>query len=486
MWFRRDLRLDDNPALLAALRRYECLLPLYIHAPQEEAPWAPGAASNWWLHHSLTALDHSLRARGSRLLIMQGGSLDCLHRLMAAHGHIDAVLWNRCYEPAAIARDSHVKQQLRAAGMRCASHNSSLLFEPWEVKTSAEQPFKVFTAYWRRCQARLADIPPPQLAPEQLPPVALPTPALSSLAEQPLDALGLLPRIGWDVAFATHWQPGAAGAQQQLHRFLDQAVADYPEARDHPGSVGTSRLSPHLHFGDIGPRQILAAIRALDHDSQATDAFVRQLGWREFSVQLLYHFPQTDLAPLNPLFAEFPWRDPAPSDLLQAWQQGHTGIPLVDAGMRELWHSGWMHNRVRMVVASFLTKNLRLPWQSGARWFWDTLLDANLANNTQGWQWTAGCGADAAPYFRIFNPARQGERFDPAGDYVRHWCPELARLPQRYLHQPWTAPVAALQQFGVRLGGNYPQPIIDLAASRREALAFWQQLRHSDRGEHLA
>jgi deoxyribodipyrimidine photo-lyase len=484
LWFRRDLRLDDNPALLAAIADHPRLLPVYIHAPEDEAPWSPGAASNWWLHHSLAALDTDLRARGSRLLILRGEPLACLRALIRASG-ADAVYWNRCYEPATIARDSRIKQHLRGDGIRCDSHNASLLFEPWEIKTGDGRPFRVFSAYWRRCQPRLAEIPPPQPAPAQLPPLptsSLPQP-LAACPEQPLEALALLPRIGWDAAFPAHWQPGAAGAEARSAAFFAGAACDYDNARDLPAVSGTARISPHLHFGDIGPRQLLHAARG---SAGNHDAFVRELGWREFSVQLLYHFPHTATEPLNPLFASFPWRDPVPAPLLSAWQRGHTGIPLVDAGMRELWQSGWMHNRVRMIVASFLTKNLRIPWQTGAQWFWDTLVDADLANNTQGWQWTAGCGADAAPYFRIFNPVRQGERFDPEGVYIRRWCPELARLPKRYLHQPWTAPVAILQQCGIELGVQYPRPIVDLDESRREALAFWQQLRDTDSRANFA
>ncbi|WPL16319.1 Deoxyribodipyrimidine photo-lyase [Thiorhodovibrio winogradskyi] len=481
LWFRRDLRLSDNPALIAALDSYDRLLPVYIHAPGEDAPWSPGAASNWWLHHSLRALDVSLRERGSRLLLLSGDSLACLQALIAT-STASAVFWNRCYEPVSIARDSRIKQQLRAQGIRCESHNSGLLFEPWQIKTTTDQPFRVFSAFWRRATARLADIPTPTPAPGILPPlpdgISSTDGRLSqSLPEQPLDALGLLPRIGWDAAFSDSWQPGAAGAQARLRRFFDQGAHDYAVVRDQPSVAGTSKLSAHLHFGEISPRDLLQAANATAGDHEA---FVRELGWREFSTHLLFHFPQTAELPLNPMFDDFPWRDPIPPVLLQAWQRGQTGIPLIDAGMRELWHSGWMHNRVRMIVASFLTKNLRIPWQTGARWFWDTLVDADLANNTQGWQWTAGSGADAAPYFRIFNPVRQGERFDPEGGYVRHWCPELARLPNRYLHAPWTAPVGILQQSGVTLGLSYPHPLVDLADTRREALAFWQQLRDTD------
>lgn len=491
VWFRRDLRLADNPALVTAASQHEQLIPVYLHAPEEEAPWPTGAASNWWLHHSLKALDACLRERGTRLVILRGNSLACLRALIAASA-ADAVFWNRCYEPTAIARDTGIKQQLRALGLRCESHNAGLLFEPWEIKTSVDQPFKVFSAFWRRCQAKRSDIPSPLPAPAVLPPLPqkftatgasatgtdlAPSAAAVSVAEVSIDAMELLPRIHWDAGFAEIWQPGSAEAEARLQRFLDKAAVNYAEARDQPGVEGTSKLSPHLHFGEIGPRQLLFAALAASED---TEAFVRELGWREFSMHLLFHFPHTAGTPLHPLFAHFPWRDPVPPELLRAWQQGQTGIPLVDAGMRQLWRVGWMHNRVRMIVASFLTKNLRIPWQIGARWFWDTLVDADLASNTQGWQWTAGCGADAAPYFRVFNPVRQGERFDPEGHFVRHWCPELAQLPKRYIHQPWTAPVAVLQQANVELGASYPRPLVDLADSRREALAFWQQLRDTD------
>jgi deoxyribodipyrimidine photo-lyase len=304
-----------------------------------------------------------------------------------------------------------------------------------------------------------------------LPPVA---DGLEGLA---IDALALRPTIPWDQGLRASWQPGEAGAAEQLERFLDTGLADYAEARDRPAAPGTSRLSPHLHFGEIGPRQILAQVRAACPQPAQADPYLRELGWREFSHQLLYHFPHTPLEPLNPRFAAFPWRREGADALLAAWQQGRTGIPIVDAGMRELWHSGWMHNRVRMIVASLLTKNLRLPWQAGARWFWDTLVDADLANNTQGWQWSAGCGADAAPYFRIFNPVRQGERFDPDGRYVRRWCPELAPLPDKHLQQPWQASAAELRACGVPLGTDYPLPVIDLKASRAEALAAYDQIK---------
>ncbi|MBK1710038.1 cryptochrome/photolyase family protein [Marichromatium gracile] len=473
VWFRRDLRLDDNPALEAALRSGARILPVYIHAPDEEAPWAPGAASRWWLHHSLEALDAALRACGARLWIGQGESLALLRRLAETSG-ARAVHWNRLYDPATRERDTAIKQQLRAAGLDCTSHKGALLFEPWEVASGSGAPYKVFSAFWRHCTPRLAEFPDPIAAPVRIPGVELD--GGDTVAE-----LDLLPRIRWDQGLAEAWTPGEHGARTTAERFLAGHLDSYGELRDHPDRPATSRLSPHLHFGEIGPHRLLALTRAALPAALplGEHAFVRELGWREFAYHLLYHFPQTPEHPLDTRFADYPWREPSDSELLERWQQGRTGIPLVDAGMRELWHTGWMHNRVRMVAASLLTKNLRLPWQLGARWFWDTLVDADLASNTLGWQWTAGCGADAAPYFRVFNPVRQGERFDPNGNYVRRWCPELARLPDKVLQQPWTATSTTLARAGVGLGVNYPTPIVDLAQSRREALAGWEGIKSS-------
>jgi deoxyribodipyrimidine photo-lyase len=469
VWFRRDLRLDDNPALVAALRAGHAVLPVYIHAPDEQAPWRPGAASDWWLHHALADLDAALAQRGSRLLLRTGGSAAQLQRLVAETG-AGAVYWNRLYEPAIIARDTAVKQALRARGVRAESHNGALLVEPWQVQTRQGDPYRVFTPYWRTAQAQLADTAPVP-APQRLPPLPVARPAGVAL-----DALRLLPRRPWADRFGDHWQPGATGAALRLAAFCDQALAGYQDRRDRPDRDGTSRLSPHLHFGEVSPRQVLAAVDAAAAGAGEDAAFYRrELGWREFSHHLLYHFPDTDRAPLNPRFDGFPWRQDDAA--LAAWQRGRTGIPIVDAGMRQLWHSGWMHNRVRMVVASVLTKNLGLHWHHGADWFWDTLVDANLANNTQGWQWSAGSGADAAPYFRIFNPVTQGERFDPDGDYVAAWVPELAQLPARWRQQPWTAPAAELDRAGLAGDCVYRQPLIDLRATRERALAAWARVR---------
>lgn len=472
LWLRRDLRLDDNLALHSALASGKRLLVLYIHAPDEEAPWAPGAASRWWLHHSLAALDATLRQRGSRLHIEQGDSLEVLRRIIAETGATD-VYWNRLYDPATRTRDTRVKQALRSDGLRCESHNAALLFEPWEIASASHQPYRVFSAFWRACLHAL-ERPDPTAAPRRLPP----PPDVGQGLE--LAALDLLPRINWDQGLTDTWTPGESAALALAESFLHARVADYAKARDLPGSAGTSRLSPHLHFGEISPRRILRMVMDAygDPTAEPVESFVREIGWREFAHHLLYHFPDTPSEPLDERFAHFPWATHTVDERLRAWQRGETGIPLVDAGMRELWHQGWMHNRVRMVVASLLTKNLLIPWQDGARWFWDTLVDADLASNTLGWQWTAGCGADAAPYFRVFNPVRQGERFDAEGTYIRRWCPELARLGDTHLHQPWAAPQAILRAAGIRLGDHYPAPIVDLAESRRQALAAWERIRH--------
>lgn len=488
LWFRRDLRLDDHPALRAAIGCCEQWIPLYIHAPHEEAPWAPGAASQWWLHWSLTSLDARLREQGSQLWVMRGDSLDCLRRVISVTGATE-LHWSRLYDPATRERDTRIKQALRAEGVRVESHPGSLLFEPWEIATSGNGPYRVFTPYWRRCVAALAQIEA-QPAPGSLPPTPSPAPAPGSSTPAPaqptasidppgIASLGLLPRIPWDETMRRTWTPGESSALRTAQHFLQDRLTPYTQRRDLPDQEGTSRLSPHLHFGEISPRRLLAMLRAsaIDPLAEPAEAFVREIGWREFAHHLLYHFPHTTDEPLDARFAALPWREEGAEPLLAAWKQGVTGIPLVDAGMRQLWQTGWMHNRVRMIVASFLTKNLRLPWQVGARWFWETLVDADLASNSLGWQWSAGCGADAAPYFRIFNPVLQGERFDPKGAYVRRWCPELARMPDKYLHQPWAAPAALRTHAGVRIGVEYPAAIIDLKSSRAEALAAYEVVK---------
>jgi deoxyribodipyrimidine photo-lyase len=459
VWFRRDLRLQDNPALDAAVRAHDRVVCIYIFAPDEEKPWQPGAASRWWLHHSLIALDADLKKRGAKLHVFSGNSLPTLRRVIKS-AQAGAVYWNRLYEPAIRERDQKIQNDLEKRGIDVNVSNAALLFEPWVPTTKQGGPFKVFTPFWRHVREQW------QPRPTSRAPVKIPSKRIAGGVE--IDDLKLLPKIPWDASFAKHWTPGEQGAQRRVSAFLSRGLKDYKKGRDLPAENWTSSLSPHLHFGEIGPRQIAWRLHA-NHSTNA-EFYLRELGWREFSHHLLHHFPQTPDRNLNPKFDKFPWarrNDKA----MRRWQRGRTGIPIVDAGMRQLWTTGWMHNRVRMLVASFLTKNLRQHWLEGARWFWDTLVDADLANNTQGWQWTAGTGADAAPYFRIFNPVLQGKRFDRDGVYVKRWVPELKRVPARFIHAPWDDPkVSKLLK--------YPKPVVDLGESRAAALAAFKKMRN--------
>jgi len=475
VWFRQDLRLQDNPALAAAQRNGGAVLPVYILDETGEGDWPAGGASRWWLHHSLASLDASLRARGSRLLLAKGESRAVLRSLVKQTG-AGAVYWNRRYEPGRLARDKTLKADLAASGLDVESFNAALLFEPHTVKNKAGGPFQVFTPFWRHCLTLPVDVPVRLPAGDFSAPVRWP-------ASLELAALKLLPTIKWAGGLAAAWEPGEAAALKRLKKFTAGAMTDYAEQRDRPDTAGTSALSPYLHFGEIGPRQVWAAVRTRSKDSGVFPAsrggqvFLSEVGWREFAYHLLFYFPRTPGEPLHKEFAAFPWRKDAGQ--LRAWQQGRTGYPMVDAGMRQLWATGWMHNRVRMIVASFLVKHLQLSWQEGAAWFWDTLVDADLASNTLGWQWSAGCGADAAPYFRIFNPLLQGAKFDPEGNYVRHWVPELAKLPAEFIHQPWEAPLHVLAEAGVGLGREYPQPMVDHGEARAAALTALKSIRVS-------
>ncbi len=473
VWFRRDLRLSDQPALKAAATAGGSVVPVYVWSPEEERPWSPGAATRWWLHRSLQDLDTRLRARGSKLILRSGPAHKALLTL-AQECKAKAIYYGRLYEPQALKQQEQVEQTLKEAGMDVYAYNRSLLFEPDEVKTGSGGPYKVFTAYWKRCMALHA---PDETRPA---PPSLPKPKRwpHSLKLDPLD---LAPRSTWDAGLKANWKPGESGAHSRLNRFLKNTLEGYAANRDHPATAGTSCLSPHLHFGELSPHQIWHALgsHALETDTAGNsghlDTYVRQLGWREFAHYLLYHFPHTTDHPLDVRFKHFPWRNR--KRLLTAWQQGRTGYPLVDAGMRQLWATGWMHNRVRMIAASFLIKDLLIPWQEGAKWFWDTLVDADLANNTLGWQWTAGCGADAAPFFRVFNPGLQSKKFDAEGTYIRRWVPELRAVPARYIHAPAEAPAAKLKDAGVTLGRSYPRPLVDHEQARDEALAGWQEVR---------
>ena len=469
-WLRRDLRLHDNPALQAAIEAAEGVVPVFIWSPDEDGDWPPGGAQRWWLHQSLDRIGHALSKRGSRLILRRGESLEELKALLRETG-ADAVYWNRLYEPRAVERDTAIKQALREQGLEVESFNGGLLFEPWSQSTQKGDPYRVFTPFWKSC----LNGPGPA---EPLPaPKTVPTTA-SFPESLNLDDLDLMPRINWHDGLAEAWTPGETAGLANLESFLDEKMDRYHERRDYPAVEGTSRLSPYLHLGELSPRtawQAASARRARSGAEAGGEAFLRELGWREFAHHVLYHFPRTPAEPMDERFKDFPWRDD-PGGWLEAWQRGQTGIPIVDAGMRQLWHTGWMHNRVRMIVASFLVKNLRLDWRHGARWFWDTLVDADLASNTMGWQWSAGSGADAAPYFRIFNPVLQGEKFDPDGGYVRTFVPEIRSLPPRFVHKPWAMPEKEKTKLGFKSGDSYPEPLVDLKTSREEALEAFKGL----------
>jgi deoxyribodipyrimidine photo-lyase len=466
VWFRQDLRLADNPALDAAVESGAPVLPLYVLDDVNAGEHAPGGASRWWLHHSLEALDKSL---GGGLVLLQGDARKVLPELVHRIG-ASGVYWNRCYEPWRIKRDKELKSALARDNIEVRSCNGSLLFEPVDVLKADGTPYKVFTPFYRN--GCLGSAPAPRKP--------LPTPAGLALFDgytgDALADLGLLPDIPWYEDMAAQWQPGETGASKRLQRFLETGIDNYREGRNRPDLENVSRLSPHLHFGEVSPNQAWFAAREHgSNNSQDLEHFLSELGWREFSYNLLYHFPTLPSENLQSKFDQFPWRDDA--EALERWQQGNTGIPIVDAGMRELWRTGYMHNRVRMVVGSFLVKNLLIDWRHGEAWFRDTLLDADLANNSASWQWIAGCGADAAPYFRVFNPVLQGQKFDPDGVYVRNFVPELDSLPDKFLHNPWDAPVSVLEGAGVELGQDYPLPMVDLKESRERALAAFSELK---------
>ncbi|WP_417497634.1 cryptochrome/photolyase family protein [Maricaulis sp.] len=473
VWFRRDLRLSDNPALSAALRTGRPLILVFIDQRDRALGSAPGEAADWWLQASLTSLEHDIAALGSRLTVLRGDPADLVPALARDHG-VAQVFWNRSCEPVIDARDRKLATTLQNAGVEPHAFAGTTLIDPASLLTGSGTPYKVFSAFWRAALRQLepkAALPRPQHLPPG-PPVP---------GAMPLAGLGLDPADpDWAAGFRTGWKPGEAGAAERLESFLDSALADYPEGRDRPDRTGTSRLSPHLGFGEISPRQVWHAVqqRLADGASyQPAEKFLAEIGWREFAYYLLHHFDDLRTTNFNASFDAFPWRKDA--DAFKAWTRGQTGIPLVDAGMRQLWTTGWMHNRVRMVCASFLVKHLRADWREGMAWFEHTLVDADRAVNAASWQWVAGSGADAAPYFRIFNPVRQGERFDPEGDYVKQWVPELAGLPKRWIHAPWSAPVPVRQAAAVTLGRTYPHPLCNLATGRDAALAAYRSLKRA-------
>ena len=469
VWFRKDLRLHDNPALQSALLANRQVVPVFVWDSKEGGQWSPGAASRWWLHQALKSLSQDIEKLGGKLILAKGEAADLIPQIARDHG-ASKVLYGRTYDPPGLATQEKVEEALDKAGIDTESFNSSLLQEPWETKNGTGKPFQVFTPYWRKSRPIIYR-EPASYEPASLSFYTSPTP------KQSLDDLDLLPDHTWHEKLGEHWIVTETAAHEQLDRTVNEVTQSYATRRNNPSVDGTSRLSPYLAWGLISPRQICQKVLQADNEGshRGENKFLVEIGWREFSYHLLYHFPSIPDQPLRPKYAAFPWLDDQAN--LKRWQFGNTGYPMVDAGMRQLYETGWMHNRVRMIVASFLVKHLLISWTEGAKWFWDTLVDADLASNTQGWQWAAGCGADAAPYFRIFNPITQGEKFDARGAYAKRWITPLEKLPSKWMFKPWEAPASTLEESGLDLGGNYPEPCVDHSEGRARALAALATLK---------
>ena len=477
VWFRDDLRLADQPALRAAVARKAPVIPIFILDEESEGLRPLGAASRWWLHHSLAALSAELDAKGAPLLIFRGPARAIIADVVKTI-RPGAVMWNRRYRKAEILIDAAIKEDLKAAKIEAESFSGTLLFEPWTVKSKAGTPMRVFTPFFRAATA-MGEIAPPTQAPRTIPGHSVKPKSVGAIR---LEALDLLPtQPDWAGGLKQEWVPGEKGARKRLDVFLKKGLADYKEGRNFPDRPSTSKLSPHLRFGEITARQCWHAaghaVESGESDARDSDlaTFRSELGWREFSYHLLFNLDDITRDNMQKRFDAFQWA--RNEKALRQWQKGQTGYPIVDAGMRELWQTGWMHNRVRMIVGSFLVKHLMIDWRRGEDWFWDTLVDADMASNPASWQWVAGTGADAAPYFRVFNPVLQGQKFDPDGAYVRHYVPELARMPAKFIHAPWTAPDSVLQDAGVSLGFDYPHPMVDHQAARDRALATFEALK---------
>jgi len=471
--FRNDLRLEDHDPFTDAAKSKSPVIPLYVFS---ERDYPIGGASRWWLHRSLMAHKARLQALGLPLVIRVAeayGSWEEAVATMAQDAGASCVYWHRGFDPDLKRQDAALIARLSAKAVKYQTYAGALLWDPDAIANQSGGPYKVFTPFYRACLKQPAPRPPKGVPRG----IVAPKDTLLSLK---LNDLPLCRKVSWAAGIDAAWEPGEDGANKALKLFCKVGLKSYVKSRDFPAEdQGVSRLSPHLHFGEISPRKIWHAIEAAG-SRQAATPFLRQLVWREFAYYSLVHFPTMVEKSLRPEFGRFPWRDATVADAgpeVEAWRRGRTGIPIVDAGMRELWHTGWMHNRVRMIVGSLLVKNLRVHWLEGARWFWDTLVDADLANNFMGWQWVAGTGFDAAPYFRIFNPVSQAQRFDPDGTYIRRWVPEIQSLPLPYLFSPWTADEATLERCQLVLGRHYPRPIVDLAASRADALAAYKRLR---------
>ena len=472
VWFREDLRIADNPALFQAREDGYKIVPCFI---LDDKTVTIGGASQWWLHHSLSSLHGALESIGARLILRKGEPEKCLIKLIK-ESEAKAVYWNRRYYEPQIDVDKSIKSRLEDRAIEVKTFNGSLLREPWEIETKTGNPYRVFTPFWKS----LRKMGPARNEP--FPKIRTVDGASADVETEYLDDWALLPsNPNWATGIAENWTPGEDGARDRLNDFLDGAINEYGDGRDCPAKELTSRLSPHLAFGEISPNIIWTETKSRmdsgEVNASQAEKFLSEIAWREFSKQLLFYNPTLPEKPLREEFSNYPWNND--QDGLRAWQRGETGYPIVDAGMRQLWKTGWMHNRVRMIVASFLIKDQLIKWQEGAAWFWDTLVDADIANNSASWQWVAGSGADASPYFRIFNPITQGEKFDPDGSYVREFVPELAEMPKKHIHAPWKAPGEVLEKAGVTLGETYPDPIVDHAEARKRALEGYDKVKSS-------
>lgn len=465
-WARLDLRLEDNPALSAAAKAGLPVVALYVLDDVTNSEWRMGAASRWWLDGALRAFTAQLEELNIQLVLRQGDPMIIVPGFAQECG-AEQVFWNRRYVVAEQHADQEIKAGFKRSGVEAHSFNGALLAEPWEIRTGSGTPFKVYTPFWRALRPKLDEVELIE-KPKACPPLH------HKFQSDNLRDWKLTPsNPNWAKRFSDYWTPGEEGAFQRLKEFCVDGLKDYAEGRNMPAQQSVSRLSPHLHFGEVSARKALKTVAARLH-GENPEKFASELGWRDFAHHLLHHFPEFPTKNWREEFDEFPWR--TDEDSFRAWTKGETGYPFVDAGMRELWATGYMHNRVRMVAASFLIKHLMIDWRRGQEWFWDTLVDADLANNSISWQWVAGSGADAAPYFRIFNPIIQGERFDPKGDYVRHWIPELSKLPDKYIHAPWSAPADVLTSAGIMLGADYPKPIVGHTEARERALAAFKSI----------
>lgn len=471
VWFRHDLRLTDNIALSKAAETGQPIIALYIYDQKALGKSDYGAASKWWLHHNLADFQKNLKDKGLNLVLREGRSLDILKEIIKETG-AESLFYNRLYEPWSIARDKDIKETLKDQDIDVQSFQGHYLFEPWQIKNKSGDPYKVFTPYYKTCMALEDHIGDPLPVPHTLKPY-------KNISLKDIKDLGFLPKIDWDKKLESHWEYGEDGAHNRFNAFLDSRLHQYKDGRNRPDKDYTSMMSPYLRFGIISPRSLWHACRtytlAQDAPESQTESFLRELIWREFCNHLLFYNPEMPEKPLQEKFEPFPWK--TNKTFRHAWEKGRTGYPIVDAGMRQMWETGWMHNRVRMIVGSIMVKHFLQAWQDGEAWFWDCLIDGDLANNSAGWQWIAGCGADAAPYFRVFNPILQGEKFDPDGDYVRQYVPELKDMPSKYIHKPWEAPKDVLDKANVVLDDTYPSPVIDHKHGRERALEAFESLK---------